>query len=245
MSGFELETEATVHLHVRGADGFGQRRGYCDVGSSPRAWSRRCRRPLIASVTRFISTCVEQTQELSSRSRATAVHLHVRGADSSPDFENSSPIGSSPRAWSRLEREYPAETKARFISTCVEQTNIRASSDSCSAVHLHVRGADIGAPSVCIGGCGSSPRAWSRQPRKLFAQPPNRFISTCVEQTGAAPKSEKEESVHLHVRGADVLVCDDRGRYGGSSPRAWSRHLERACDALHGRFISTCVEQTD
>ena len=71
-----------------------------------------------------------------------------------------------------------------------------------------------------------------------------RFIPTCVGQTVPARQSEPQSPVHPHVRGADPLTLSELLGEGGSSPRAWGRHLAHRVCRRHGRFIPTCVGQT-
>ncbi len=172
---------------------------------------------------RFISTCVEQTKIVDRGHRRYAVHLHVRGADSCWIWNGNKPDGSSPRAWSRPIYDDRALIEERFISTCVEQTDLGRMRWIDPAVHLHVRGADDFTRPDAVTKPGSSPRAWSRLASAALPHRVFRFISTCVEQTDNGHSSFFASSVHLHVRGADKLSAEIAGRTYGSSPRAWSR----------------------
>ncbi len=214
-----------VHLHVRGADCSKISAGIGKNGSSPRAWSRQAVTKSKRRVTRFISTCVEQTYASLSVTSVSPVHLHVRGADLLPAVERGDDLGSSPRAWSRQPFDKFVERSVRFISTCVEQTVPGLLGLPGITVHLHVRGADLSSRSILA----------------LL----RRFISTCVEQTNAAASDSMAAAVHLHVRGADLCSSCSLLPPSGSSPRAWSRLLQRSIRAGVNRFISTCVEQTE
>ncbi len=132
----------------------------------------------------------------------------------------------------------------RFISTCVEQTPLRARSPAFFTVHLHVRGADFVAVAHFVFVIGSSPRAWSRLATIPRRDDHVRFISTCVEQTRPLRYPLFITPVHLHVRGADWTTYAWNAGHGGSSPRAWSRLDSFAKGMAETRFISTCVEQT-
>ena len=134
---------APVHPHVRGADVricvagrvrnrfiptcVGQTYVYPlmlanSFGSSPRAWGRRNRRP--------------------SWRWESAVHPHVRGADSPLNPNPVCAIGSSPRAWGRRISQNSVWIDNRFIPTCVGQTKSSAVPCRRCSVHPHVRGAD-------------------------------------------------------------------------------------------------------
>ncbi len=168
----------------------------------------------------------------------------MRGADNQIDNAPRRNDGSSPRAWSRLERIRVVLRVPRFISTCVEQTGAASGAIHIAAVHLHVRGADneSGTGARCVS--GSSPRAWSRRCAGRVCEQAGRFISTCVEQTGSSTAAAKRGTVHLHVRGADSVDWGDIADNYGSSPRAWSRPEPPPHVFAQHRFISTCVEQT-
>ncbi len=133
---------------------------------------------------------------------------------------------------------------ARFISTCVEQTYAPGGNGLGQAVHLHVRGADSGITAPVASSIGSSPRAWSRPRILIRYQSLQRFISTCVEQTIWERIKGVVETVHLHVRGADIDTDANTPDDIGSSPRAWSRPWWNEQPGNAARFISTCVEQT-
>ncbi len=241
---FVLPCVHTVHLHVRGADAADGDRADRVAGSSPRAWSRHPSLSLLELRQRFISTCVEQTNASGAGVGASAVHLHVRGADMQPVRRDSDSHGSSPRAWSRQQQQNLKPFHRRFISTCVEQTIAGRLLRCGHAVHLHVRGADLRVLWVEVDLLGSSPRAWSRLGEKLGDWRGKRFISTCVEQTCRPCATSGPMSVHLHVRGADGAWHEVSAVAFGSSPRAWSRPCFFGRDAFGYRFISTCVEQT-
>ncbi len=97
---------------------------------------------------------------------------------------------------------------------------------------------------VVVPEAGSSPRAWSRLAFFRVTRLMLRFISTCVEQTGAWCWAWRFATVHLHVRGADTAHSIRFVRASGSSPRAWSRRFSHLSLWRAWRFISTCVEQT-
>ena len=134
--------QKTVHPHVRGADTQAEAKAKKKAGSSPRAWGRW--RSL--AVSRF--TC--------------SVHPHVRGADWIWIPQQASICGSSPRAWGRWALQQHRKLITRFIPTCVGQIRWRCVGCCQSAVHPHVRGADVLFRNLHLAHPGSSPRAWGR-----------------------------------------------------------------------------------
>ena len=89
----------------------------------------------------------------------------------------------------------------------------------------HVRGEYIVLATPMFFGYGSSPRAWGihrgRQQCRL------------------------SDAVHPHVRGEYDAASVEAGRQDGSSPRAWGILLLAAAWTQAGRFIPTCVGNTD
>ncbi len=95
------------------------------------------------------------------------------------------------------------------------------------------------------GGVGSSPRVWGI----LAGDPPKidsiRFIPTCVGNTRYPWQSAPLPTVHPHVCGEY-----SRWRYPetspcGSSPRVWGIRRMRFAISGNGRFIPTCVGNTE
>ena len=89
--------------------------------------------------------------------------------------------------------------------------------------HLHMRGADIIAPSNPVVAAETSPHAWSRWLVGIGTLFGRGSISTCVEQIRATGACLWTNQKHLHMRGADPPCI---GQALGSR-----------------RNISTCVEQ--
>ncbi len=91
---------------------------------------------------------------------------------------------------------------------------------------------------------GSSPRAWGT-PHSQQADPlSGRFIPTCVGNTVEQSEQLVPASVHPHVRGEHHWNRSANIRKSGSSPRAWGTHNDAAIVGNSGRFIPTCVGNT-
>ncbi len=72
----------------------------------------------------------------------------------------------------------------RFIPTCVGNTSFTRMGWAGRSVHPHVRGEYGVVPVVVPVVVGSSPRAWGIHQNKLIEQQAERFIPTCVGNTG-------------------------------------------------------------
>ena len=189
----------------------------------------------MTEIDRFIPTCVGQIE-------VRSVAVVAIG-------------GSSPRAWGRYQFTVPTVLNVRFIPTCVGQ---------------------IGPVTfTMLAVIGSSPRAWGRclqaaAPQHVckrfiptcvgqilsvvgFQFFQDRFIPTCVGQIVTAFAASMPQSVHPHVRGADVIVHPKERLFrrfiptcvgqmwhtpfspswsSGSSPRAWGRFNIDIADAV-------------
>ena len=153
--------------------------------------------------------------------------------------------GSSPRAWGRW------VTTSRFHWL--------------SAVHPHVRGADVADFAARYGYRGSSPRAWGRcfsRKRWILKDTVHphvrgadiRVRTSLRSERGSSPRAWgrcrssplpcDRSTVHPHVRGADApRRIVPATILTGSSPRAWGRSFSYVALACFSRFIPTCVGQ--
>ena len=193
---------------------------------------------------RFIPTCVGNTPPGRIWRRTIAVHPHMRGEYGGPVASEIVVRGSSPHAWGILRRTIDGALQARFIPTCVGNTQAATRLPYQHAVHPHVRGEYAvelkRAPQIV----GSSPRAWGILFVPLLLLKGRRFIPTCVGNTLAAQPDGRCGSVHPHVRG------EYHARRGlgdldvGSSPRAWGILLAPVMNETGIRFIPTCVGNT-
>ena len=135
-------------------------------------------------------------------------------------------IGSSPRAWGIHARPISGSLAARFIPTCVGNTNPLGAVAQRDPVHPHVRGEYIIPPFGSRIADGSSPRAWGILYPRHVIRDPIRFIPTCVGNTVSF-------SLEFGSRIAD-----------GSSPRAWGIQGQYVLSSGADRFIPTCVGNT-
>ena len=116
---------APAHPHVRGDD-----RGVHVVsgepgGSPPRAWGRLAREGRRRAPPRLTPTCVGTTAGSTTAWCGWTAHPHVRGDDRSQARGSTSPSGSPPRAWGRLEPRLRAGAGDRLTPTCVGTTSAR------------------------------------------------------------------------------------------------------------------------
>ena len=134
-----------VHPHVRGADFVAGIVIAALCGSPPRAWGRRATRysmahgPAVHPHVRGADAPLGMPMVSHS-----PVHPHVRGADIIRGYSRGEIVGSPPRAWGRHPVGQGNDADGRFTPTCVGQTVVLFGKTIASAVHPHVRGADIG-----------------------------------------------------------------------------------------------------
>ncbi len=91
---------------------------------------------------------------------------------------------------------------------------------------------------------GSSPRAWGTRLKGNPVSATQRFIPTCVGNTGMAVSVTGAASVHPHVRGEHPSSLAVLRSSRGSSPRAWGTPYRARADVSSARFIPTCVGNT-
>jgi len=171
---------------------------------------------------RFIPTCVGNISPLHGPAQSATVHPHVCGEharegagvegagrfiptcvgniDLAEDVDGGE-AGSSPRVWGTSGRPPRRPQPPRFIPTCVGNMLCNVYSRRLNAVHPHVCGEHVQAPSLlrfeprfiptCVGNMpschtsplsatGSSPRVWGTFPPWRMRLAPLRFIPTCV-----------------------------------------------------------------
>ena len=233
-------------------------------GSSPRAWGILHPMPQDIAGTRFIPTCVGNTQHHGRSHQPAAVHPHVRGEYSPALAGIMRATGSSPRAWGILAQtggrmvEDGSSPRAwgilgglsgggqcnRFIPTCVGNTSMPAIPSPTTTVHPHVRGEYADLYIFDTGIAGSSPRAWGILIHETVTVVRGRFIPTCVGNTSASPMLRVVQPVHPHVRGEYSFHSTLTISTGGSSPRAWGILCFMSFGEEPIRFIPTCVGNT-
>ena len=137
---FADRSSAAVHPHV-----CGEHRPDCVYeskycGSSPRVWGTRKPGLNHLLISRFIPTCVGNTQPKIILSGPITVHPHVCGEHSISPSSMVSGIGSSPRVWGTLLSAFNLQGRYRFIPTCVGNTFSKNRQTPGATVHPHVCG---------------------------------------------------------------------------------------------------------
>ena len=92
---------------------------------------------------------------------------------------------------------------------------------------------------------GSSPRAWGIHRAGQNPLGPARFIPTCVGNTSRGRNRRCWAPVHPHVRGEYRQMPTLWSNKYGSSPRAWGIPQGVRAAGQGGRFIPTCVGNTE
>ena len=110
------------------------------TGSSPHAWGTLSRYFYDIKLTRFIPTCVGNTNHVAPYIRQQTVHPHMRGEHYPTVLIVSESYGSSPHAWGTLQQYMNRRAYERFIPTCVGNTEFRRGEYLLAPVHPHMRG---------------------------------------------------------------------------------------------------------
>ena len=159
----DVEVTATaVHPHVCGEYLSGKREGVCPIGSSPRVWGIRRGFLSRCAAGRFIPTCVGNTISLKSLQIAyPGSSPRVWGIPMVAAVSLTIHAGSSPRVWGIRRAFGLYDERARFIPTCVGNTQFRfrhgPRHDGSSPRVWGI----LTTPALCaIDNPGSSPRVW-------------------------------------------------------------------------------------
>ena len=177
---------SSEHPHVRGENSVGSVSGSCADGTSPRAWGKQALGAAEADKARNIPTCVGKTNSARRVRESVAEHPHVRGENYCACLKRSDVYGTSPRAWGKRETWNLRLRAERNIPTCVGKTPVHPAASSRLTEHPHVRGENQPIRTPRRRRCGTSPRAWGKQPRRKPRKAASRNIPTCVGKTPAA-----------------------------------------------------------
>ena len=170
-------------------------------GSSPRVWGIRTATGWRATSSRFIPTCVGNTNSSSPCPFDFAVHPHVCGEYDCVESYKDETTGSSPRVWGIRLACSARYAKPRFIPTCVGNTRSGNAISYPESVHPHVCGEYIPLPRFDKERNGSSPRVWGIRTHCWAAASTN--------------------AVHPHVCGEYWRQWMQGFFVFGSSPRVW------------------------
>jgi len=129
------------------------------------------------------------------------VHPHVHGELAPVDGLSLNPDGSSPRAWGTRDAQMSWVENTRFIPTCMGNSRHPTNLTYGAAVHPHVHGELIRRRNLAVIYSGSSPRAWGTQTVLTCWVEGERFIPTCMGNSGTAGSPSPDTSVHPHVHG--------------------------------------------
>jgi len=230
-----------VHPHVHGELLRYMMSSMHTPGSSPRAWGTLICIAFDVVLKRFIPTCMGNSSHTLLFCAEYSVHPHVHGELRIEVFSHTDGCGSSPRAWGTPQRNVRGRRGHRFIPTCMGNSFLRTVQSVSGSVHPHVHGElELDRMKTEIDN-GSSPRAWGTHLFFRSRCESNRFIPTCMGNSPPIYTSKVMGSVHPHVHGE----LDYKARYlflsVGSSPRAWGTQTRQALKIMYGRFIPTCM----
>ena len=130
----------SVHPHVHGELIIHLSKNNIPFGSSPRAWGTRSFPPITRQRKRFIPTCMGNSASRKHLTAFAPVHPHVHGELCCCEYIGRCWYGSSPRAWGTHSQPVYRKQSARFIPTCMGNSDRRRCSSSSGSVHPHVHG---------------------------------------------------------------------------------------------------------
>ena len=169
-----------VHPHVCGELLVTAPKIHIWIGSSPRVWGTLMNGEHAPSGSRFIPTCVGNSEYTCQPEHPETVHPHVCGELHLKEFMASIGYGSSPRVWGTQKLRHRPLWRHRFIPTCVGNSKIIGIVLFQFSVHPHV----CGELSTMVGESGafhgSSPRVWGTRIPGVVDIDRARFIPTCV-----------------------------------------------------------------
>ncbi len=215
---------AAVHLRLRGADRANRNGTSTLTGSPPPARSGPRARPTDVVIDRFTSACAERTLVHPAILGYQAVHLRLRGADSTRSGRPGGSSGSPPPARSGLRSRAGTALPQRFTSACAERTVSGNGTGPPSTVHLRLRGADAA--------------SWTAEPTLCGSPPPARSGPLVFL------KDHVRAPVHLRLRGADHAASPCWSWMIGSPPPARSGRRRGPDRQRLRRFTSACAERT-
>ena len=131
----------------------------------------------------------------------TPVHPHVHGELNTTISGTVYKYGSSPRAWGTRKEYTLRVVTVRFIPTCMGNSLHTRFPGRRFAVHPHVHGELVTVNQTIGRDAGSSPRAWGTRIEYLRFPEYDRFIPTCMGNSGFIACLINSFPVHPHVHG--------------------------------------------
>ena len=158
---------------------YAQRRGE----TSPHAWRKQYRDPLLECEGGNISTCVEKTRCDATHGALCRKHLHMREENRSDKRLLAAVEETSPHAWRKQTCLFQLVSPSRNISTCVEKTFMYSFRQCVSWKHLHIRGENHVKDCMHERHVETSPHTWRKHLFLCLFRFRLRNISTYVEKT--------------------------------------------------------------
>ncbi len=141
----------------------------------------------------------------------------MRGENTPSADDSNIALGTSPRAWGKLEVTNNAYKSMRNIPTCVGKTQMAERLCVERSEHPHVRGENTNSCVARSSIAGTSPRAWGKPVIDGVRSAYQRNIPTCVGKTERPERCGRVAVEHPHVRGentrkyADILSIASKG----------------------------------
>ena len=193
-----------VHPRVRGEHSLHYSQASFGGGSSPRARGTRNLIYRQSTNLRFIPACAGNTKTTPAIQTPQSVHPRVRGEHLAGIVNESTSVGSSPRARGTQVIQPPGFQFLRFIPACAGNTSADNFLSDSLAVHPRVRGEHIRRNGANGKIRGSSPRARGTHSVVLKVTVFVRFIPACAGNTSRATGLTPTPTVHPRVRGEHI-----------------------------------------
>ena len=168
----------------------------------------------------------------------------MRGEHTVKSLTDALRFGSSPHARGTRRDSISPRPAARFIPTCVGNTQTQETPCTQLPVHPHMRGEHHMSESQTVIEGGSSPHAWGTHhgtPRATAWRPVHPHMRG--EHVEGVDLST-HVAVHPHMRGEHKQGGCPAEADCGSSPHAWGTPVHCCTHRARRRFIPTCVGNT-
>ena len=214
-----------VHPHSRGENSTWRSRTGRQRGSSPLARGKWAGVASGLGAMGFIPTRAGKISSFCQARSDTKVHPHSRGENSCVDSFGDQLAGSSPLARGKCPSQAAHHRLRRFIPTRAGKMRWYCWPSRLAKVHPHSRGENSWGIASNTSPCGSSPLARGKSGRCAGRGWCVRFIPTRAGKIDRAVIQSKNNSVHPHSRGENVVLSGGHHLQAGSSPLARGKYL--------------------
>ncbi len=190
-------------------------------GSPPHLWGMLSKEQGNGNGNRFTPTPVGNASWLWCSWRSRAVHPHACGECLCCLYLPRRNVGSPPRLWGMLAKQFLADAAGNFTPTPVGNAYTRLFGARGRMVHPHACGECSFTLRQPVSGRGSPPRLWGMLRQSLCWSVHLRFTLTPVGNASYQGGSTTQRPVHPHACGECALSSAAFCAFGGSPSRLW------------------------